>query len=158
MKILRFDHMHVSPEDYDAFVGNLQKLIGHDVIMNMPMPEYGMQVAYEPFPIGLEAFKPVVESNPRSSFRNATTAKGIFSIAFKVENLAEATAEMEANGWKKLEEYPNGPIQEALFDTKKDFGFYMELIEYPFNTLGEMFALAAQAAQAAQAEQTCENN
>ncbi len=154
MKILRFDHMHVNPEDYNAFVGNLQKLIGHDVLMNMPMPEYGLQVAYEPFPIGLEAFLPVAESNPSYSFRNVKTEKGIFSIAFKVENLAEATAEMEAKGWKKLEEYPNGPIQEALFDTKKDFGFYMELIEYPFDTLAEMFALAAQAAQAEQAAQS----
>lgn len=148
MKILRFDHMHVSPDDYEGFVANLQKLIGHDVLMNMPMPDYGMQVAYEPFPIGLEAFDPIVESNDSYSFRNATTEKGVFSIAFKVENLAEATAEMEKMGWKKLEEYPNGPIQEALFDTKKDFGFYMELIEYPFDTLADMYAMAAQTEQA----------
>lgn len=144
MKILRFDHMHVMPDDFDSFVGNLQKLIGHDVIMNMPMPDYGMEVAYEPFPVGIEAFKVVAESNDSYSYKAASTEKGIFSIAFKVENLTEATAEMEANGWKKLEEYPNGPIQEALFDTKKDFGFYMELIEYPFNTMFDMFAMANQ--------------
>ena len=155
MKILRFDHMHVKPENYEAFVENVQKLIGHDVIMNMPMPEYGLQVAYEPFPIGLEAFLPVAEANDSYTFRNASNEKDIFSIAFKVENLAEATAEMEANGWKKLEEYPNGPIQEILFDTKKDFGFYLELIEYPFDTLAEMFALAAQAAEAGQAAPGC---
>lgn len=144
MKILRFDHMHVAPESYDAFVGNLQKLIGHDVVMNMPMPDYGMDVAYEPFPIGIEAFKIVAESNDSYSYKAASTEKGIFSIAFKVENLAEAAAEMEAKGWKKLEEYPNGPIQEALFDTRKDFGFYMELIEYPFDTMFDMFAMANQ--------------
>lgn len=144
MKILRFDHMHVAPENYDSFVENLQKLIGHDVIMNMPMPDYGMEVAYEPFPVGIEAFKVVAESNDSYSYKAASTEKGIYSIAFKVENLAEATAEMEAKGWKKLEEYPNGPIQEALFDTKKDFGFYMELIEYPFDTMFEMFAMANQ--------------
>ncbi|GEM_PF-2932356 len=144
MKILRFDHMHVMPENYDSFVGNLQKFIGHDVIMNMPMPDYGMDVAYEPFPVGVEAFKIVAESNDSYSYKAASSSKGIFSIAFKVENLAEATAEMEAKGWKKLEEYPNGPIQEALFDTKKDFGFYMELIEYPFDTMFDMFAMANQ--------------
>lgn len=144
MKILRFDHMHVAPDNYDEFVGNLQKLIGHDVVMNMPMPDYGMEVAYEPFPVGVEAFKIVAENNDTYSYKAASTEKGIFSIAFKVENLAEATAEMEAKGWKKLEDYPNGPIQEALFDTKKDFGFYMELIEYPFDTMFDMFAMANQ--------------
>lgn len=144
MKILRFDHMHVSPDCYDSFVGNLQKLIGHDVVMNMPMPAYGMDVAYEPFPVGIEAFKIVAESNDSYSYKAASTEKGIFSVAFKVENLAEATAEMESKGWKKLEEYPNGPIQEALFDTKNDFGFYIELIEYPFDTMFDMFAMANQ--------------
>ena len=144
MKILRFDHMHVSPDCYDSFVGNLQKLIGHDVVMNMPMPDYGMDVAYEPFPVGIEAFKIVAESNDTYSYKAASTEKGIFSVAFKVENLAEATAEMESKGWKKLEEYPNGPIQEALFDTKNDFGFYIELIEYPFDTMFDMFAMANQ--------------
>lgn len=143
IKIIRFDHMHVAPDSYEKFVAHVETLIGHKMIMNMPMPEYGMEVAYEPFPIGLEAFKPVVEHNDSYSFKTATTEKGIFSICFKVENLAEATMFMEEHGWKKLEDYPNGPIQEALFDTKADFGFYMELIEYPFNTLGEMFAMAA---------------
>lgn len=142
IKIIRFDHMHVAPENYDKFVANVETLIGHKVVMNMPMPEYGMEVAYEPFPIGLEAFKPVAEHNDSYTFRAASTEKGIYSICFKVENLAEATIFMEEHGWKKLEEYPSGPIQEALFDTKADFGFYMELIEYPFNTLGEMFAMA----------------
>lgn len=144
MKILRFDHMHVSPDCYDSFVGNLQKLIGHDVVMNMPMPDYGMDVAYEPFPIGIEAFKSAAESNDTYSYKAASTEKGIFSVAFKVGNLAEAAAEMESNDWKKLEDYPNGPIQESLFDTKKDFGFYIELIEYPFDTMFDMFAMANQ--------------
>ena len=143
LKIIRFDHMHVAPDSYEKFVGNLETLIGRKVIMNMPMPDYGMEVAYEPFPIGLEAFKPVVETNSTYSFKAATTEKGIFSICFKVENLAEATQFMEEHGWKKLEDYPSGPIQESLFDTREDFGFYMELIEYPFDTLGEMFAMAA---------------
>ena len=141
MKILRFDHMHVGPADYDAFVANVEKLIGHEVLMNMPMEDYGVQVAYDPFPIGIEAFKSIDAENQTWSGRLARSEKGVYSICFKVENLEEATAEMEANGWKKLEHYDNGPIQEALFDTKAAFGFYMELIEYPFNTLADMFAM-----------------
>lgn len=144
LKIIRFDHMHVKPDNYEKFVNNLQTLIGHEVVMNMPMPDYGSEVAYEPFPVGLEAFKCVDPNNQTHSGRLAATEKGIFSIAFKVEDLDEATAFMEEHGWKKLEYYDNGPIQEALYDTKADFGFYMELITYPFNTMGDMFAMAAQ--------------
>lgn len=143
LKLIRFDHMHVKPDNYDEFVANLSKLIGRDPVMNMPMPDYGMDVAYEPFPVGIEAFRIAAEQNDTYSYKAASTGKGIFSIAFKVENLAEGIAYMEERGWKKLEEYPNGPIQEALFDTKADFGFYMELIEYPFDTMGDMFAMMA---------------
>ena len=144
LKIIRFDHLHANPADYDSFVSNLETLIGHPVSMNMPMPDYGCDVAYEPFPVGIEAFRSTSPDNQTWSGRLAATEKGVFSICFKVEKLDEATAFMEEHGWKKLEHYDNGPIQEALFDTKAAFGFYMELIEYPFHTIGEMMAMAAQ--------------
>jgi len=140
MKIVRFDHMHVKPDDYDVFVDNLQKLIGHDVLMNMPMDDYGVDVAYDPFPIGVEAFRSIDPNNQTCSGKLAVSEKGVFSICYKVENLEAATKEMEENGWHKMEHYDNGQIQEALFDTKAAFGFYMELIEYPFDTFAEMFA------------------
>ena len=144
LKIIRFDHMHVGPKDYDAFVANLETLLGHDLHMKMPMVDYGVDVAYEPFPVGIEAFRSIDPNNQTHSGKLAATEKGIFSICFKVEDLDEATAFMEERGWKKLEHYDNGPIQEALYDTKADFGFYMELIAYPFDTIGDMMAMAAQ--------------
>ncbi len=144
LKIIRFDHMHVKPENFDDFVKNLTALIGRDPVMNSPMPDYGSVVAYEPFPVGIEAFQSTDPDNSTWSGKLAKTEKGVFSICFKVEDLDEATAFMEEHGWKKLEHYDNEPIQEALFDTKAAFGFYMELITYPFETLGEMFAMAAQ--------------
>ena len=140
LKIIRFDHMHAKPENYDKFVESMTALIGHAPMMDMPMPEYGVQVAYEPFPVGLEVFRSDDPSNQTWSGKLAASEKGIFSICFKIEDLKEGSAFMEEHGWKQLEYYDNGPIQEALFDTKKDFGFYMELISYPFDTLSEMFA------------------
>lgn len=144
LKIIRFDHLHTKPDDYDAFVNHLETLIGHPLNLNTLMPENGVVVGYEPFPVGIEAFRSVDPENKTHAGRLAATEKGVFSICFKVENLTEATAFMEEHGWHKMEHYDNGPIQEALYDTKADFGFYMELIEYPFNTLGEMMAMAAQ--------------
>lgn len=144
LSIIRFDHMHVNPESFDDFVENLTALIGRAPAMNMPMPDYGVDVAYEPFPIGMEAFRSADRGNRTWSGRLAASEKGVYSICFKVEDLKEGAAFMEEHGWKQLEYYDNGPIQEALFDTKDAFGFYMELISYPFDTINDMLAAAEQ--------------
>lgn len=137
MKLERFDHMHVSPKNFEDFNEKFQKFMGMNYLMNMPMPQYGTEVAYEPAPIGMEAFKATDPSKSLSA-KAASEADGIFAVCYKVANLAEAIEEMEAKGWKQLEYYDNAPILEALFDTKDDFGFYIELTEYPFESMREM--------------------
>lgn len=37
-----------------------------------------------------------------------------------------------------LEYIDNNPILEAVFDTKADFGFYIELTEYPFESMRDL--------------------
>lgn len=139
MKIERFDHVHVKAPDFNKFSNDFEKFMGQEFFMKMDMTEeYGSNVVYEPFPIGVEAFDPKDPTKSVSGKVAGEAAVGIFSICFKVTNLKEAQAEMEAMGCKKLEHYDNGPIQEALFDTKGTFGFYMELIEYPFESLRAM--------------------
>ena len=139
MKIQRFDHMHIRPKDLDRFNEKFQKFLGYDYLMQMPMEQYGTEVAYEPAPIGVEAFKPLDPTKSLSA-KIASESDGVFCVCYKVDNLEEATAEMEAKGWKKLEFYDNNPIFEALFDTKDDFGFYIELTEYPFESMRELAA------------------
>ena len=133
-KIPRFDHMHVRPADFDRFNEAFQKFLGYDYLMKMPMEEYGTEVAYEPAPIGLEAFRPLDTSKSLSA-KIASESDGVFCICYKVDHLDAAIEDMEAKGWKKLEYYVNGPILEALFDTKADLGFYIELTEYPFESM-----------------------
>ncbi len=141
MKILKFDHMHVKPKNFDKFNEKFQQLMGMEYMMNMPMPQYGTHVAYEPFPIGMEVFQ-VTDPNAGSSAKVADENEGVFTIAYKVENLEEAIKEMETIGWKMMEYIDNTPIIEALFDTKEDFGFYIELVQTPFNNMRvEMAAL-----------------
>ena len=136
MKI-RFDHLHLVPKDFEKFNENFQKFMGFDYLMNMPMDEYGTEVAYEPAPIGVEAFK-VTDPSKSFSAKVASENEGVFCLSFKVDNLKEATAEMEAKGWKCLEVIDNDPIFEALFDTKEDMGIYIELAEYPFESMREL--------------------
>ena len=139
MKIMRFDHMHVTPANFELFNEKFQKFLGYDYLMNMPMPQYGTEVAYEPFPIGMEAFK-VTDPTVSFSAKVAAENPGVFTIAYRVEKLDEAIKEMEEKGWKMLEYIDNAPILEALFDTKADFGFYIELVETPFDNLRAMAA------------------
>lgn len=136
-KIERFDHVHVNPKNFEKFNENFQKFLGYEYLMNMPMEEYGTEVAYEPAPIGMEAFK-VHDPSKSEEARIASESEGIFVISYKVDNLAEAIKDMEAKGWKMLEYVDNTPIIEAVFDTKDDFGFYIEMIEYPFPSMRAM--------------------
>lgn len=136
-KIQRFDHMHVAPADFDRFNAKFQEFLGYPVLMNMPMEQYGTNVAYEPAPIGLESFQ-VTDLGKSLSAKIASESQGIFCVCYKVDSLKDAIQDMEVKGWKMLEYYDNAPILEALFDTKEDLGFYIELTEYPFESMREM--------------------
>ena len=57
-----------------------------------------------------------------------------------MDSLAAAIQDMEAKGWKMLEYIDNAPILEAVFDTEKDLGFYIELTEYPFESMRDLTA------------------
>lgn len=141
MKIQRFDHMHVRPKDFDRFNEKFQKFLGYDYLMNMPMDQYGAEVAYEPSPIGMEVFR-LLDATKSVSAKIASESDGVFCVCYKVDNLAEAITEMESKGWKMLEYIDNNPILEAVFDTKDDFGFYIELTEYPFESMRDLAAQA----------------
>ena len=138
-KIQRFDHMHINPADFDRFNEKFQQFLGYDYLMNTPMDQYGADVAYEPAPIGLEAFR-VTDAGKSVSARIASESKGIFCVCYKVDSLAAAIQDMEAKGWKMLEYIDNAPILEAVFDTEKDLGFYIELTEYPFESMRDLTA------------------
>jgi hypothetical protein len=139
MKIERFDHVHLKSPNFDKFTEKFEDFMSQEFLMKMDMTEeYGSNVVYEPFPIGVEAFDPKDASKSVSGKLASESPVGIYVICFKVADLKESEAEMEKMGYKKLEHYDNGPIQEALFDTIEDFGFNTELIEYPFETLRAM--------------------
>lgn len=137
MKIERIDHIHIKPENFEASRDAFEKFFGNEFLLKMEMEEYGTEVAYEPFPIGAELFRPTDTSKSISAQR-AEKAKGIFTVCYKVDNIKEAQAKLEEMGCPVLEWYDNGPIQEALFDTEAIFGISIELIEYPFESMRAM--------------------
>ena len=152
-RIIHFDHMHVHPDDFGKFNEKFQKFLGMDYFMTDDMTErYGTQVAFEPYPVGLEAFK-ATDPSKSISAKLADEAKGIFAVCYKVDSLEAAIKDMESIGYKMIEYYDNTPILEALFDTKEDFGFYIELTEYPFESMRELAQMMAAQQQAPAAGQ-----
>ncbi len=131
LKIERFDHMHIRPADYERFTEAFEKIMGKEFMLKTDMPPFGTLVNYEPFPVGLELFKPYAPEKSIVATRAAET-EGVFVLSFKVSDIKEGQAEMEALGYKMLEFYDNNPILEALYDTKADFGFDIELVQSPF--------------------------
>lgn len=139
MKIERFDHVHLKTPGFDKFITAFETFMSQEFMMKMDMTEqYGSNVVYEPFPIGVEAFDPKDPSKSVSGRLAGESPIGVYVICFKVTDIKVAEEEMERLGYKKLEHYDNGPIQEALFDTKDVFGFNTELIEYPFESFRSM--------------------
>ena len=91
MKI-RFDHLHLNPENFEKFNAAFQKLMDQDFMMNMPMEQYGTKVAYEPFPIGMETFE-VFDASRSVSAKITSENLGVFCISYRVDNLEEAIKE-----------------------------------------------------------------
>ena len=139
MKIERLDHVHVKAPDFEKFTEAFETFMGQEFLMKMDMTEqYGTDVVYEPFPIGVESFDPKDASKSIAGKITSEAQEGLFVLCFKVPELKAAEKEMEKMGYKKLEHYDYDQIQEALFDTKDVFGFYTELIEYPFESMRDM--------------------
>ncbi|MBC3888114.1 hypothetical protein GH810_07310 [Acetobacterium paludosum] len=138
MKILRIDHLHMKGNNFDKTAQAMEKLIGQDFYMRMDFTEKdGAEVAYQPYPIGLELFNPT-DISKNSGRIAAESQPGVIAISYKVPNIKEAQGEMESLGYKLIEYFDYGEIQEALYDTKDDFGLMIELIEYPGDSITDV--------------------
>jgi catechol 2,3-dioxygenase-like lactoylglutathione lyase family enzyme len=130
MKVERIDHIHVKVADQPKTTARYEEVLGAKVLMEADFTDdYGMRVAYNPFPIGIELME-VTDRSKQMAKIYAAAPEGVFALSLKVPNIDEATAEMEAMGHALLMRYDFGEIKEALFDSKKTVGLYVELIEY----------------------------
>lgn len=138
MNILRLDHLHMKGPNFDKTALALEKLMESDFYMKMDFTEeHGTEVAYQPYPIGIELFNSTDIS--KNSGRIAAESEiGVIAISYKVPNIAIAQTEMESLGYKLIEYFDFGDIQEAIYDTKEDFGVLIELIEYPGDSITDV--------------------
>jgi catechol 2,3-dioxygenase-like lactoylglutathione lyase family enzyme len=131
MNIERIDHIHIKVDDRNSVTKAFEDVLGQKIpIVADFTADYGMKVSFSPFPYGLEIME-VTDKTKEMASLYAASPEGVFAISYKVPDIDEAIAEMESMGNKLLLRYDFGQIKEALFDTKKTTGVFLELIEYP---------------------------
>lgn len=139
MEILRIDHLHVKGFDFEDTRAAYERLMGREFVIELDFTDdQGTEVVYEPYPLGVELFNP---TDPTlTSGRLADGAKpGVFAVSYKVPDIEVAMEEMKAMGYELIEFYDFGDIKEAIFETMDTFGFYVEIISYPGNTITEVY-------------------
>ena len=138
MDILRIDHLHIKGFEYEGFKGAFEQLMGKEFYMEMEFEDQGTEVAYEPYPIGVELFNPL-DATLTSGRLAATSHPGVFAVSYKVPDIEAAVEEMRAMGYELIELFDFGDIKEAIFETYDIFGFYVELISYPGDSITEVY-------------------
>lgn len=139
MKILRIDHLHVKGVDFEQTKGAYEQLMGNDFYMQMDFSEdQGAEVAYQPYPMGIELFR-VTDREKTSGHLVDGAQPGVFAVSYKVLDIQEGCEEMQAMGYRLIELFDFGDIKEAIFDTVDAFGFYVELISYPGDSITEVY-------------------
>lgn len=131
MEVQAIDHIHFNTNNIERDTRLIEDLIGKKLPFKADHTDlHGLRVAFHPFPLGFELME-ATNKDKEMGRMYAEAPEGIFAISLKVVDLEKATAEMESMGYKLVNRYDSGPIKEALFDTRKAFMLYIELIEYP---------------------------
>jgi len=136
LSVEKIDHVHIKVDNMESSSKAFAGMIGTDLMELDFTDDYGMKVAFNPFPNGLEIME-VTDASKEMSKLYDEAPNGVFALSFKVEDIDKAVPMMEALGNKLIMRYEFGDIKEALFDTKESMGVHTELIEYDTEDITE---------------------
>jgi catechol 2,3-dioxygenase-like lactoylglutathione lyase family enzyme len=119
MRVEKIDHVHIliKNENLEKAVRLFADLMG--TIWVGPLDAGDVRTAFDN--AGLEFLAPKASDNLFAK-QIEKTGEGIFSIAFKVPDLDEATTELEAKGVKCILRWECGDCRAAQFDLAKAYG------------------------------------
>lgn len=145
MEVEKIDHIHFKTNDIERDTRIIEGLIGRKLPVEADLTTlYGMRIAFHPSPLGFELME-VTDKDQEMGRMYAEAPEGIFAITLKVPDIDKATEDMESMGYKLILRYDTGPIKEAIFDTKKALKLYIELIEYPGESILDVAEEASEA-------------
>ncbi|HUN56300.1 MAG TPA: methylmalonyl-CoA epimerase [Smithella sp.] len=132
MKVLKVDHIGIAVKSVDAAKQLYSGLLGLAHTGSETVAEQKVTTAF--FPAGDSEVELLESTTPDGPIAKHLEKKGegIQHIAFRVENIEEALAELKAKGVQLIDERPRigaGGAKIAFLHPKSTFGVLIELCE-----------------------------
>lgn len=132
MKVLKLDHVGIAVKNLDETIGFYKDVLGLDLAEIEVVEEQKVKVAF--LPIGdteIELLESTADDGPIAKYieRNG---EGVQHLAFQVENIEEAIAEMQEKGMKMIDEMPRygaGGAKIAFMHPKSSYRVLVELCQ-----------------------------
>lgn len=128
MKVEKIDHIHVFVKDLDKAMAFFSDILGTQFSGPLELG-HGVHLKSYLDPLGIE----LIGSTAPDGVVARTLEKrgeGLAAISFKVPDLDEAVAELQAKGLKLVGLVHLGNLREAQFHPKDSYGVMIELCEY----------------------------
>jgi methylmalonyl-CoA/ethylmalonyl-CoA epimerase len=132
MKILKVDHIGVAVKSIEESKKLYQDLLGLTHAGSETVAEQKVTTAF--FPVGdteVELLESTMPDGPIAKYLEKR-GEGVQHVAFRVENIEEALAELKAKGVQLIDEKPRrgaGGAKIAFLHPKSTFGVLVELCE-----------------------------
>ncbi len=132
MKVLKVDHIGIAVKSIEATKKLYHDLLGLDHAGNETVEEQKVTTAF--FPVGdseVELLESTSPDGPVAKYLEKR-GEGVQHIAFRVENIEEALAELKAKGVQLIDEKPRrgaGGAKIAFLHPKSTYGVLVELCQ-----------------------------
>jgi len=132
MKVLRVDHIGVAVKSIEETKKLYHDLLGLPHAGNETVEEQKVTTAF--FPVGdteVELLESTSDDGPIAKYLEKR-GEGVQHVAFRVENIEEALAELKEKGIKLIDEKPRrgaGGAKIAFLHPKSTYGVLVELCE-----------------------------
>ncbi len=132
MKVLKLDHVGIAVKNLDETIGFYKDVLGLELADVEVVEEQKVKVAF--LPVGdteVELLESTSDDGPIAKYieRNG---EGVQHLAFLVENIEEAIAEMQEKGMRMIDEMPRygaGGAKIAFMHPKSSYRVLVELCE-----------------------------
>jgi methylmalonyl-CoA/ethylmalonyl-CoA epimerase len=132
MKVLKLDHVGIAVKNLDETLKFYTDVLGLDLAETEIVEEQKVKVAF--LPIGdteVELLESTSDDGPIARYIERS-GEGVQHLAFLVENIEEAIADMQAKGMRMIDEMPRygaGGAKIAFMHPKDSYRVLVELCE-----------------------------
>lgn len=132
--ILKIDHIGVAVANLDATVKFYSEMLGMKVEKTETHAGQKVKVAF--LPVGDTEMELLEPTDPESAIAKHIKNKGegIQHIAFRVQNIEQAIADLKAKGMRFVDENPRigaGNTKIVFLHPKNTYGVLVELVQQP---------------------------